>query len=49
MNKNTLLIGALVVALVVVLLLWMNDRESADAELDIDIGMADAPALPHLV
>lgn len=45
MNKNALLVGLLVVALVVVLILWMNDRESQDASLDVDIGWIDAPAL----
>lgn len=45
MNKNTLLIGLLVVALAVVLILWFNDRESQDAELDVDIGWTDAPAV----
>jgi len=44
-NKNTLLVGLLVVALVVVLIIWMNDRESQDASLDIDIGRVDAPGL----
>lgn len=43
MNRNTLLIGLLVVALAVVLLLWMNDRESQDAELNIEVGWQDAP------
>lgn len=45
MNRNALLVGLLVAALVVVFLLWMNDRESQDANLDIDIGWTDAPAL----
>lgn len=45
MNKNALLVGLLVVAIVVVLILWMNDRDSQDANLDIDIGWTDAPAL----
>lgn len=49
MNRNALLVGLLVVALVVVLILWMNDRESQDASLDVDIGQVDAPALVHLV
>jgi len=43
MNRNTLLIGLLVVALVVVLVLWMNDRGSQDAELNIEVG-SRAPA-----
>lgn len=43
MNKNALLIALLVVALVVVVYLWMNDRESKD--LNIDVGHVDAPAL----
>lgn len=47
MNRNTLLVGLLVVALVVVFLLWMNDRESQDAELDVDVGWIDAPELVH--
>lgn len=42
-NKNTLLVGLLVVAIVVVVYLWMNDRESQD--LSIDIGHVDVPAL----
>lgn len=45
MNRNALLVGLLVVALIVVLILWMNDRESQDASLDIEIGWIDAPAL----
>lgn len=45
MNRNVLLVGLLVVALAVVLILWMNDRDSQDANLDIDIGWTDAPAL----
>ncbi len=49
MNRNALLVGLLVVALVVVLILWMNDRESQDASLDVNIGWADAPALVELV
>lgn len=49
MNRNVLLVGLLVVALAVVLILWMNDRESQDASLDIDIGWADAPAFIELV
>lgn len=48
MNRNALLVGLLVVALVVVLILWMNDRESQDASLEIDIGWVDAPALALL-
>lgn len=48
MNKNALLVGLLVVALVVVLIMWMNDRESQDASLDIDISWADAPAFVEL-
>lgn len=48
MNRNSLLIGLLVLALVVVLLLWMNDRASQDAELNIDVGWTDAPALVRL-
>jgi hypothetical protein len=44
-NKNALLVGLLVVALIVVLVMWMNDRESQDASLDIDIGWVDAPGL----
>jgi hypothetical protein len=43
MNKNTLLVALLVVALVVVVYLWMNDRESKD--VSIDVGHLDAPAL----
>lgn len=43
MNKNVLLVTLLVVALAVVVYLWMNDRESAD--LNIDVGHVDAPAL----
>lgn len=38
-----MIVGVLVVALVVILLMWMNDRDSAD--LDVDIGWVDAPAL----
>ena len=48
MNKNALLVGLLVVALVVVLIMWMNDRESQDASLDVDIGWIDAPELVQL-
>lgn len=48
-NRNALLVGLLVVALAVVFLLWMNDRESQDASLDIDIGWADAPAFIEFV
>lgn len=46
MNRNTLLIGLLVLALIVVLLMWMRDRESQDASLDVDIGAIDAVVLP---
>ena len=35
-------VAILVVALATVVILWMNDRESADASLDIDIGTAPA-------
>jgi len=42
-NKNTLLVALLVIALVVVVYLWMNDRESKD--LSIDVGHLDVPAL----
>lgn len=49
MNKNAMLVGLLVVVLVVVLIMWMNDRESQDASLDIDIGWVDAPGLVALV
>ncbi len=49
MNRNTLLVGLLVVALAVILILWMNDRESQDANLDINIGWADAPAFVDFV
>lgn len=49
MNRNALLVGLLVVALVVVLILWMNDRDSQDASLDVNIGWVDAPALVELV
>jgi len=43
-----MLVGLLVVVLVVVLIMWMNDRESQDASLDVDIGWIDAPALTTL-
>lgn len=43
MNKNTLFVALLVVALAVVVYLWMNDRESKD--LNIDVGHLDVPAL----
>lgn len=49
MNRNALLVGLLVVALVVVLILWMNDRDSQDASLDVNIGWVDAPALVELL
>lgn len=48
-NRNALLVGLLVVALVVVLILWMNDRESQDASLDVNIGWVDAPELVEFV
>lgn len=40
-----MIVGVLVVALVVILLMWMNDRESVDPDLDVDIGWIDMPAL----
>ena len=43
MNRNTLLVALLVIALVVVVYLWMNDREAKD--VNIDVGHTDAPAL----
>lgn len=43
MNRNALLVGLLVIALVVVVILWMNDRESKD--LKVDIGRAPVAAL----
>ena len=45
MNRNSVIIGLLVLALVVVLLLWMNDRQSQDARLDIDVSWHDAPTM----
>jgi len=42
-NKNALIVALLVIALVVVVYLWMNDRESKD--VSIDIGQVDVPAL----
>jgi len=42
-NKNTLIVALLVIALGVVVYLWMNDRESKD--LSIDVGHLDVPAL----
>lgn len=43
MNKNTLIVALLVIALGVVIYLWMNDRESKD--LSIDVGHLGVPAL----
>lgn len=45
MNRNTVIIGLLVLALVAILLFWMNDRQSQDASLNIDLGWNDAPTL----
>lgn len=38
----------LVIALITVFFLWQNDRESADASLEVDIGL-DVPAAVRLV
>lgn len=39
-------IALLVIALVVVLILWMRDRQSQDAELNVDIGSIPAWTAP---
>ena len=36
----------LVIALIAVVFLWQNDRDSADATIDVDIGLVSPPGSP---
>lgn len=38
-KKITVLVAILVIALVTVLVLWQQDRQSQDVRLDVDIGL----------
>lgn len=41
-------IALLVIAIVAVVLLWMNDRSSQDASLEVNVGIEAAPTAPLL-